>query len=409
MTVEKKQNKTIKVLLIVTVNIFITLLLLLILEAIASFYVTRPGDNSNVHYQLNHTWKPNAKAVHREWIAKNPDFPEPYTHYYNSQGWLEKYDIKKEKPSSTYRIFYVGDSFTEGTAPMEQSVPSIVEKRLNSMATGRDINFEVINTGTGSYAPTIYYILTRYYIADFSPDLVVINVDMTDDFDDWKYGKTLIRDDEGNPLYAVPRNIYNAAFIDMEEAAVKATPLRKAQLFLVQHSYIYNFIIDMKKKWGGKGELKNKPAIKETHKKGYYPRWSWCKTNWNRQTVKNVKNTLDILRRLLVFCRENNIKVMLTSVPHYWQYSGNYTGGGKPIWSDRPHRVIENLAREEGVPYLNSFEKLKPFIRGTLPGKYYYNGDPHFNPRGYAIWAQTHIDFLADPENKILPQAFFRK
>ncbi|MDH3975106.1 MAG: hypothetical protein OEV42_12570 [Deltaproteobacteria bacterium] len=407
MSAGKSQNKSIKILSIITVNILITLVLILILEVIASFYVSRPGDSNASHYQLNHTWRPNTKSVHREWIANNPDFPEPYTHYYNSQGWLEKYDIKKENPASTFRIFYVGDSFTEGTAPMDQSVPSIVEEKINEMAKGKDINFEVINTGTGGYSPTIYYILTRYYIAAYSPDLVVINVDMTDDFDDWKYAKTLIRDNEGNPLYAVPRDIYDAAFIDMEEAAVKATPLRKTQLFLVQRSYIYNLIIEMKKKWRGKERLKQKPSLREAGGGNYYPRWSWCKTYWSGQTVENVNNTLDILKRLIHFGRENNIKILLTSVPHYWQYSGNYEGGGKPIWSSRPHRAIESLAKAGGVPYLNSFEKLKPYIRGTPPGKYYYNGDPHFNPRGYAILAQAHIDFLINAENRLLPDTFY--
>ncbi len=66
--------------------------------------------------------------------------------------------------------------------------------------------FEVINTGTASYSPVIYYILLRHYLLPYEPDLVVLAVDMTDDYDDHVYRESLIRDSGGNPWAAPPND-----------------------------------------------------------------------------------------------------------------------------------------------------------------------------------------------------------
>ena len=110
----------------------------------------------------------------------------PGTVYLHLQypGMVRKLRRQKNKAPDTFRIFYLGDSFTEGTAPMDQSVPSRVEQTLNDLVQNSSLNFEVINTGTTSYSPTIFYILARYVLTDYDPDLIVVNVDMTDDFDD---------------------------------------------------------------------------------------------------------------------------------------------------------------------------------------------------------------------------------
>lgn len=385
--------------LVVAVNLLLFALLVLALELLASLWVSKPGSNVVANWRLNHTWKPGGSQTHSEWGRANPEFPEPYTHHYNRQGWLEDYDVRNEKPESTWRIFYVGDSFIEGTCPMDQSVPSIVERELNALAEGKGWKVEVVNTGTTSYSPTLYYLLVRYVLMDYSPDLIVVNVDMTDDFDDWKYSQTLIRDDEGNPLFAPPRSLYESAFLDTEGGPVKTTLWTKAQLFLAQHSYAYN----LSRRWFKRKRQPGRPAPHGAGQ-GLYPRWAWCRHEWDGLTEKNVEYSLDLLRRLAAWCRSHHVKFMLTGVPHYWQYSGNFDGGGTPLWSSRPHRELAGLARDAGIAYLNSFERLASAVRGTPQMKYYYYRDMHFNPRGYALWAKAHVEFLVDRTNALLPE-----
>lgn len=386
------------------------------LEFVSSFYADTIGSNLVTVYRLNHIWSPNTEYFHDQWVD-NPDFPEPFVHVYNRQGWIEDYDVEPVKPPNTYRIFYLGDSFTEGTLPMDQSVPSVVERNLNELAEGKDLQFEVINTGTASYSPTIFYVLTRYMLMDYSPDLIVVNIDMTDDFDDWKYAQTLIRDSEGNP-WAVPRRgIYDAPFIDTVDGVIQANTWVRIQLFLIENSYTYNLIrkyispedatVDsLMRKYAAPEDPANDALNGDDAR--IYQRWAWVQKDWDDFTVENVNHTLDLLRRLAIFAQENDVKIMFTAVPHYWQYAGNEDSTGEPRWSSRPHYEIAQIAAENDVPYLNSFEKLAPLIVGTPQTDYYYKGDIHFNPKGYHIWAQAQLEFLTDEANHLLPDDFYK-
>ena len=356
-------------------------------------------------FELNHVWKPGASWTHDEFVADNPKYSKPFRHDFNAQGWIESYDVEKSKPPGTYRIFYLGDSFTEGTAPMDQSVPSLVETALNRRAKDKKTGtrFEVINAGTSSYSPLIYYTLLRHVVFDYAPDLVVIQVDMTDDFDDWKYGKTAILDEAGNPWAIPPRNPYESAYFDSSEGVIEANFWTRTQMFLVRNSYFYNYLLAEAAK--EKGE--DKEVSTNSNTAAIYNRWSWCQLKWDRYTERNVAKTMDVIRRIAIMCQKKGVKLMLTAVPHYGQYSSNYEGRQPSGWSDRPHKEIGAVAKAVGVPYLDSHKALDRFIRGTPQTDYYYFRNMHFNPRGYVLWADAQISFLLTPSHKLLPASVY--
>lgn len=394
-----------RALLLILVNLAIFALLLVVVESISAWFVDKPGGTFRPHYYLNHTWKPNFEWDLTRHIQKNPEFPEAYTMRTNAQGWLETYDVTQEKPPGVYRIFYVGDSFTQGTCPMDRSVASVVERGLNERAAGTGTRFEVINTGTASYSPVLYYLLLRHVLVDYEPDLIVVNVDLTDDFDDWKYGQTLILDEDGNPFAAPKRSILDASFLDTVDGPVEMTSLIRLQLFLYQNSYTYNLIMN---RWAGGDEDGQRRLDERRASGGAYKRWAWCQETWDPETWENAGKTLDTLRRLAALSDKHGIRVMMTSVPHYWNYAENRFGTGKPKFTDRPHVAVAELASELEVPYLNSFEALKPHVAGTPQSRYYFADNIHFNPRGYAIWAEAHLSFLLDSGNDLLPAELYR-
>lgn len=405
----KKKRRSRKVLLLVCANALVVLALVAGAEFFLSFFVSRPVDTLVPHPHFNHMMKPYSRETHREFIAANPDFPDAYTHTRNAQGWLETYDVATTKPPNTYRVFYLGDSFTEGTCTMDASMPSVVEAKLDEMEEDGGLSIEVINAGTTSYSPTIYYILTRYVLLEYDPDLIVVNVDMTDDFDDWKYARLLTVDDAGNPVSVSPMGILGHEFIEGTNGIAPATPRERVRLFLRRYSYIYNTLDRVKARLGIVGDAgagSDSQRIVPANTDELYQRYSWCRDEWDDVTERCVKRTTDMLRRLATLCAENDVKLMMTAVPQYWQYAGNANGDGPPRWSSRPHEAIGKLASEIGVPYLNSFEALAPVIRGTVQTKYYYSGDMHFNPRGYAAWAACQLAFLTDRRNALLPEAF---
>jgi hypothetical protein len=377
-------------------------LLLLFLEVGASFFVQLPSASTVADARLNHVWPPNEVAEHHEWVADNPEFPEPYVHRYNAQGWIETYDVSPVKPPGTWRIFYVGDSFTEGCVPMDESVASRLERHLNERLAGGATRFEVINTGTASYSPLIYYVLIRYFIQPYAPDVVVVNVDMTDPYDDWKYRETLITDADGDPVAVPPRDLYASPYVDTLRGAVRTGVFPRLALFLAEKSHLYNLI---------RTHVASPPAepleggIEGDDAQILVKRWGWCRHEWDEATRKNVAFTTDVLRRIARHCKENGIRLLLTGVPHFQQFERD--GSGRPRWSSRPHEEIRRIAEEEGAAYLDSYASLAPRLNGSRQSDYYYAGNMHFNPRGNALWAEAHIRAFADERNRLLPETAY--
>jgi hypothetical protein len=391
-----------RIALILLVNLTLLAVIVAGLEILAARYVDTPTSHLVASWRLNHIYKPNWSWLRTDWVSANPDFPKPFRHFYNEQSWIEDYDVERAKPAGTYRIFYVGDSFTEGTVPMSQSVPSVVERGLNDLARETDLRFEVINAGTASYSPLLYYLAIRYKILEYDPDLIVLNVDMTDDFDDWKYRETAIFDADGNPWAVPPRSLLAAPFIDTRKGAVRADARVRLQVWLYANSHLYNLILQRLPSRRAPSPQAAAPADDRL-----YDRFAWCQDEWSEQTRENVERMVDVLRRIALLCEARGVKLLLSSVPHHQQYAGNEDGSGVPAWSNRPHQEIASLGRASGVPYLDALASLASAIQGTPKGRYYYTNDMHFNPRGYQIWAAAHLAFLRDPANGLLPEASY--
>lgn len=378
--------------------------------------VGKPVHVQGASWRLHHVYEPNSRIVEEDFARSNPDFPESYTCKFNAQGWREARDVPVRAPKGTFRIFYVGDSFTEGTCPRDQSVPGLIGNRIADVAGGKNVHIEVINTGTRGYSPILYYIVIRYRLCAYRPDLIIVSVDMTDDSEDRSYGRRALVDEAGNP-WAVPTNIdFGIRPAPVERRGpFPATPLAKAECFLYEFSSLYNFVRNAVRsrmgspQLGSRGETSKAAAAasKDSLQHRLYGRFQWCHEPWDSVTAAQVTATLDCIRRICVFCRSKRIKLMLTSVPHYEQYNGDASGKGKPSFSGRPHAEIAALARRMGVPYHDAFKDLRPLVTGTPQTRYYYADDIHFNPRGYKIWADAQYKFLTDSSNHLLPESFY--
>ena len=281
-------------------------------------------------------------------------------------------------------------------------MPSLVETALNERYPDSGRRFEVINTGTASYSPVIYYILLRYYLLPYEPDLVVLAVDMTDDYDDHVYRENLIRDSEGNPWAVPPGDVSKRVYIDTEYGFRRASFLTQVSLFLYQHSYAYNFIRDrlpVSAETQARLEALAREDAETLKREGVYPRWSWVQHEWDELTERNVAFTLEMVEKIARLCQENDIAFVVTGVPHYPQFAA---GDQKPVWARRPHTELEKAAARAGVSYFDSHEALRVAVEGTEPHVYYYRRDMHFNPRGLALWANAHVEHLTNWSEELL-------
>jgi hypothetical protein len=367
------------------------------LELWAKGRVERVSDLWVASERLNHLNRPSSVRHSKDFLPKDPDWPEPFDERINAQGWFRDGDVSLTKPPGTWRIFYVGDSFTESPVPPDQAIPTVVERYIGERLQKSGFNVEVINAGCWSYSPTIYYINIRYFLKPFSPDAIVLNVDLTDDFDDWKYSFSTVTDAEGLPWAVLPARGNVPRFVTSERGALRAGWLADVQLFLYRKSYFFNWL-------ARRGETPRTLAEPKIPTEELYQPWSWCREDWDPVTAKNAGRTLALVGEIARYCKREGIRLAITGVPHWEQFSGK---DGKPAWSTRPLRELERVARENGVGWFDSYGPLEPELRGSPQRQFYYLDDMHFNPRGNALWADVHKRAVCDPKLGLLPDGAY--
>jgi hypothetical protein len=110
---------------------------------------------------------------------------------------MRERDIATPKPAGAVRVLVLGDSFTEGGGFAEtDTVPRRVERALAASCRG----IEVLNGGTASYSPILHHLTLREIGAAVAPDLVLVNLDMTDVHDDLIRTALAELDGDGLPL-----------------------------------------------------------------------------------------------------------------------------------------------------------------------------------------------------------------
>ncbi|MFC1817138.1 SGNH/GDSL hydrolase family protein [Thermodesulfobacteriota bacterium] len=339
--------------------------------------------------QFNHKWRSSLSIR----IPARGSFNEIIT---NKESWLEKYEITKNKPPNVYRIFYLGDSTTQGVAEWDKSMVNILEKKLNQYYQGKPL-IEIVNTGTSSYSTLIYYLLIRHKLLQYSPDLVVINIDMTDVTNDMLYRKRIVTDNQGLPIAVQPFELEDKKHFRMTPSGIiEISTLDKWNQFLYNNLSFYRCLDSLISKIH-----KEKPKIKL--QAGWLP-WhvkidsssNWLSKEWNSSIQANVDFSMGILRNSIELLQQNAIKVIFTGVPHYQQYTGEL--------SSKPHEVLQEVSIQTDALYLNSYLSLKTKISGTKITKYYWSSDPtHFNNSGNEIWADAQYRFLMKHKGTIIP------
>lgn len=103
---------------------------------------------------------------------KNPERGELWEVNTNSQG-LRDEEISIEKPSETFRILVIGDSYTFGWGlNRSQRYTEVLEQRLNN---SYDIDIQVVNMGRTDAGMRDYYVTLKDKGIEYDPDLVVVS------------------------------------------------------------------------------------------------------------------------------------------------------------------------------------------------------------------------------------------
>lgn len=323
---------------------------------------------------LHHRWAPSRTTIDR---ARSV----PYPLTVNAQSWVEEYDVSKDKPAGVYRIFYVGDSTVQGVVAPEYKMVELVEQGLNRSAAG-GLRHEVINTGTSSYSFLLYYLMIKTQLLDYHPDLVVINIDMTDLVNDYVYRQSAVFEESGVVVaVSPPEEDVRFRYYSTPEGVVRREERPRACRWLSSWSGIAYYLARL----ADRAQWRAIEAGFDLDESA-----NWLKKEWSPEIRGNIDASMTVLADTIRLLRRHGVKVCVTGVPHYGQYTG--------ALSDRPHAVLEQLARSNDVPYLNSYEALMGAMKGSRQSDYYWAEDPsHFNRDGNRVWAEAQLAFLRDP------------
>jgi lysophospholipase L1-like esterase len=359
----------------------------LVLAELAARWVPRPSHKGHMvsdpllHHRLKRNWT--GHVLGEEFRT-------------NSLGLRDR-EYRLQKPEGTFRIFMLGDSFTEGGGlRLSQTVAKQVERMLNGRPCGK--RFEVINGGTPSYSPITEYLQLKLIGLQLHPDLVVLNFDMTDVHDDLARTVTARLDANGLPLAEGSDRLADAAFL--------TPPLRKPRIlrfldplevFLNRHSRLYH---DVRESTIGQwlfGSLKLTPErLEALHLIGNI---QYDITSITRDgDFPGMQEAWTLTKRYIVgirdLARERGLAFVFVVYPHAQQVSAAESPAGRRKFgigpgfyaSERPFQILEELGRQEGFPVINLLSLFRQ--REVTEAPLYWYDDPHFNAQGARVLAE---------------------
>jgi hypothetical protein len=248
----------------------------------------------------------------------------------------------------------------------------------------KNMTVEVVNTGTSSYAPSLYYLVLKE-ILPYAPDLIVIDVDLTDVFDDWIYRSSAQLDASGDLIAVPPRGRLTNTFVRTGQGLRELTAVERALNSAREYSNLASLVFALKTVESNPAPATNVPDP-----------FAWCRSQWDDAIRADVEYSKEMLRRIVALAATHHIKVALTLVPHLDQFQGRC--------SLLPNEAIHGLAVDTGTPYLDSWAALNAMLGDEDAANWYIPGDMHFNAAGYQAWAGAHSAFLLDPRNALLPR-----
>jgi hypothetical protein len=301
---------------------------------------------------------------------------------------LRDREYARPKPASVFRIFMLGDSFTEGggLAP-EQTVARRVEAALAARGCGR---YEVVNGGTASYSPILEYLQLARLGPLLEPDLVVLNFDMTDVHDDAIRTATATLDARGLPLAVASDAI--------RETALLLPPLPR--WLGPVGPWLNGLALFQALRRAGAGQWllgPVKPTAEGIRARGLVGDLVHDPVAITRDgDFPGLERGWTLTERYLVgvrdLARARGIPFVLVVYPHAEQVSADESpvgrrqlGAGPGFYaSERPFTRLETLGRREGFPVINL---LQTFRARRAEGPLFRATDIHHTPAGAAVFA----------------------
>jgi len=271
-------------------------------------------------------------------------------------------------------ILFMGDSFMEGVGGGNDDTVPVHVRNFFRQASGKELC--VFNAACSSYSPSIFVAQAKTLIPLVKPDLVVIDVDETDLYDDYyRYRKLATRDGSGSIVSIRPTPVAAQFQHGLIESTSKTLYLHRfiAKLYFTKITYPRSFA-------------------------RYYPNtdivWaSRLPAAEARQryadAIENFDATLDDLTKTVLTRMGSADRLVYVHHPHL----GHLKTEGD-VFNDVVASTVREVASRHRVRFFDATESLKAQF-GAAAESYYLPNDLHFNPAGTRAYGIAVAKYLA--------------
>jgi len=305
-----------------------------------------------------------------------------YIQRVNNLG-LRGRDREERKIDGTLRIAMLGDSFTMGKGVKDDETFSVLlEKDLN-LRSERPI--EILNAGVDSYSPILSFLQLRNQLLNYEPDLVILNLDMSDLLQELAYRQRAVYDSSGA-----------LAGVDGRLDQLHLTRTQRARNWINEHLYFSRLLVYYLQRWSHQHTgisvasvvgMANPAILAHTLSKDDTTtrRGQWTPLFSSIRSIKSL-------------CDERGISFLLTTYPWGHQVNESEWQPGRfafvtpeDIPSDTSLEYIRVFAHDNEIDFLDFFGKFRAYSGRE---KLYYRYDMHWTPSGHKLVADTFAGYL---------------
>ncbi len=163
----------------------------------------------------------------------------------NSAGLRDR-EHARQKPTQTYRIAIVGDSFAEALqVPLEQTFWHLLEHKLAACPARAGKQIEVLNFGVSSYGTAQELLALRTRVWDYAPDMIVLVFTPANDL---RNNARALEQDELRPyfIYHGDQLVADMSFRNSPVFRQKRTRFNNALYEAINHSRLLQLLNSIK-------------------------------------------------------------------------------------------------------------------------------------------------------------------
>jgi lysophospholipase L1-like esterase len=350
----------------------------LLMDLLAGYFLIKPLAPELVPDKyLHHKFVPNTYSRFEQ-----RDFS--YIQRVNNVG-LRGRDIQIKKSPERYRILMLGDSFTMGKGVEDnQTFSALLEESLNQRkVTDNGKTIEVLNAGVDSYAPILSFIQLTRDLEPLDPDIVVLNVDVSDLVQETVYRKQAIFG-SGGEIISVPGGTRKKRFNEtIREWTDRNLYMTRFILFHVNKLFDYKEFTVRRLVTQANFEIAKHTLADDTD---------------NRE--EQWRNIFDSILKTKQYCDDKGMKFLLTIYPWGHQVNekewipGRYNFIPRGVMvSDKSVQKYQEFAINNKIQLLNLFPLFRSYNGNSA---LYFQYDNHMTTEGHKLMAKGFAQYLQD-------------